>query len=179
MASDTATWTVAERDRLPDDGNRYEVIGGELFVTPAPSMRHQLIVNELFMLLDPFVREGRLGTVLARETEVSEGDDNVVVPDIAVYPFTRKTPPKSWADAPRPILVAEIRSSITWRRDIGPKRRLYLSLGIPEYWIVDPDQRALTVVRPDCADERVTGVVRWQPAGAASPFEVNLATLLR
>jgi hypothetical protein len=40
MATETATWTVAQRDRLPDDGNTYEVVGGELFVTPSPSIRH-------------------------------------------------------------------------------------------------------------------------------------------
>src|ERR1017187_1072919 len=51
MATESATWTVAQRDRLPDDGKKYEVVGGELFVTPAPAIRHELIVRELGALL--------------------------------------------------------------------------------------------------------------------------------
>jgi Uma2 family endonuclease len=176
---ETATWTVAERAGLPADGNRYELVGGDLFVTPAPSMRHQLIVSELFHRLEPFVRRHQLGTLLARETHVIRGELDDVIPDVAVYPFKRKTPPKSWADAPRPVLVAEVRSSITWRRDIGPKRRLYVELGIPEYWIVNPSERAVTVVRPGRDDERVTDLLRWQPADSNHALEIHLDTLLR
>jgi Uma2 family endonuclease len=82
-------------------------------------------------------------------------------------------------DAPRPILVAEIRSPTTWRRDVGPKRDLYVALGVPEYWIVDPDERAVTVVRFGHADERVTDILRWHPTGASRALEIDVATLLR
>lgn len=179
FTEDTATWTVAERNALADDGYRYEVVGGELYVTPRPSVRHQLIANELFLQLDPFVREHRLGTLMSCDTEVVGSELDIVMPDVAVYPFARRTPPRSWADAPRPILVAEICSSVTWRRDVGPKRALYLSLGVPEYWIVAPADHAVTVVRAGRIDERVTEVLRWQPAHASVAFETNLATLLR
>jgi Uma2 family endonuclease len=178
-APDAAAWTAAERDLLPRDGNRYELVGGELFVTPPPSMRHQLIVSELFQRLEAFVREQQLGTVLARETHVIRGEQDDVIPDVAVYPFKRKTPPKSWADAPRPVLVAEVRSSVTWRRDIGPKRQLYVALGIPDYWIVNPGEHAITLVRAARADERVTDHFRWEPADSKHSLEIDVATLLR
>lgn len=179
MASETATWTVAQRDRLPDDGNRYEVVDGELFVTPAPSRRHQWIANDLRDALAPYVQEHRLGTALDLTTDVIGGDRTVVVPDVVVYPVTRDDPDGPWSEMPRPILVAEIRSPTTWRRDTGPKRDLYVALGIPEYWIVDPDERAVTVVRAGRADERVTGTLRWHPAGASQALEIDVATLLR
>lgn len=179
MAPETATWTVEQRDRLPDDGNKYEVVGGELFVTPSPSIRHQIIARELGELLGPFVREQRLGIVFALDTDVIEGKQNVVVPDVAVYPFTRENQPDAWATAPRPILVAEIRSPATWRRDVGRKRDLYVALGIPEYWIVDADARVVAVVRPDHADAVVRDVLRWHPAGAAHALEIDLPALLR
>ena len=165
MASETATWTVAQRDRLPDDGNKYEVVGGELFVTPAPSVRHELIAHDLFELLSPYVREQRLGIAFDLLTDVIRGEHDVVMPDVAVYPFTRETAPAQWADAPRPILIAEIRSPTTWRRDVGPKRELYVALGVPDYWIVDGDARTVTVVRPGHPDQRVTDILRWHPPG--------------
>jgi Uma2 family endonuclease len=179
MATETATWTVAQRDRLPDDGNRYEVVGGELFVTPSPSRRHQWIADELCDLLKPYVREHGLGSALAVSTDVIRGDTNVVVPDVVVYPATREDPDGPWSEMPRPILVAEIRSPTTWRRDVGPKRDLYVALGVPEYWIVDPDERAVTVIRAGHADLRATDILRWHPAGAARALEIDVATLLR
>ena len=179
MATDTATWTVAERDRLPDDGNKYEVVGGELFVTPMPSWRHQWIAHDLCAALAPYVLEHRLGTAFCLVTDVIGGEKDVVVPDVVVYPFTRENSPLRAIDAPRPILVAEIRSPATWRRDIGPKRELYLALGVPEYWIVDADERAVTVVRSGHPDERVTDTLRWRPAGASRALEIDLGNLLR
>ncbi len=179
MASETATWTVAQRDRLPDDGNKYEVVGGELFVTPAPSRRHQWIAHDLRDLLAPYVREHHLGTAFDLTTDVIGGDKDVVVPDVAVYPVVRDDPDGPWSEMPRPILVAEIRSPATWRRDVGPKRDLYVALGVPEYWIVDPDDRAVTVVRSGHADERVTGMLRWHPAGASRALEIDVAKPLR
>lgn len=104
---------------------------------------------------------------------------DVVMPDAAVYPFTREDLPKSWADAPRPILVAEIRSPATCRRDVGRKRDLYVALGILEYWIVDADARTVAVVRPDRPDEVMSDVLRWHPAGASYPLEIDLAALMR
>ncbi len=179
MATESATWTVAQRDRLPDDGNKYEVVGGELFVTPMPSWRHQWIAHDLVELLAPYVREHRLGSAFDLITDVIGSDKDVVVPDVVVYPFTRENSPVRAIDAPRPILVAEIRSPTTWRRDVGPKRDLYVALGVPEYWIVDPDERAVTVVRFGHADERVTDILRWHPTGASRALEIDVATLLR
>ncbi len=179
MQRATAAWTVAQRDRLPPDGNKYEVLDGALLVTPSPTLRHQFIARALWLLLEPYVEEHALGIVFALDTDVIDGDRNEVVPDTVVYPFTRETAPESWATAPRPILVAEIRSVSTWRNDVGPKRTFYESIAVPDYWIVDGDARVVTVVRGGHVDRRVTDVLRWHPTGASRPLEIDVQHLLR
>jgi Uma2 family endonuclease len=179
MVLETRPWTVAERDRLPDDGNRYEVVDGELFVTPCPDPHHQLVAEALGDRLKPFVRSLGLGTVFVSPTDVIFSKRDVVIPDVVVYPFDRQHAPQSWKDAPKPILVVEVRSPTTWRRDIGPKRRLYVEREVPEYWIVDQDDRSVTVVRPGYEDVHVKDVLRWMPRGDASPdvLEIPLSEI--
>ena len=63
MAQATGAWTLADLDRLPDDGNRYELVDGDLFVTPAPSPAHEELVYALRAILDPFTRAQRIGRV--------------------------------------------------------------------------------------------------------------------
>lgn len=77
----------------------------------------------------------------------------------------------------RGSLVAEVLSDSTGRRDRGKKRDAYLRLGIPEYWIVDIGEHAVTVVRPGQPDERVTGRLRWQPRAAMRALEIELAEI--
>ena len=175
----TRSWTVAERDRLPDDGNRYEVVGGELFVTPMPVPRHQIVAQRLFLMLYPFVEQHRIGSVFDSGTDVIFSKRDVVVPDVVVYPVPAEQLPKKWIDAPKPILVVEVRSDSTWKRDVGPKRRLYVEREVPEYWIVNDEDREVTVVRPGEADVDVTDQVRWKPRGAAAVLEISLADLFR
>ncbi len=179
MARAISEWTVAQRNRIPNDGNTYEVFDGELLVTPSPTLRHQLIARALWLLLEPYVAEHALGVVFALDTDVIGGDRNVAVPDVVVYPFTRDTAPASWAEAPRPIFIAEIRSPTTWRHDVGPKRTFYDSIGVPDYWIMDGDRRLVTVVRAGHEDQQVTDVVRWHPRGASRPLEIDVQDLLR
>jgi Uma2 family endonuclease len=175
----TRSWTVAERDRLPDDGNRYEVVDGEPFVTPTPAPRHQVLVKRLFLRIHAFVEAQGLGCAFDSGTDVIFSPRDVVVPDIAVYPVVEDALPRNWADAPKPTLVVEVRSDSTWRRDVGPKRRLYVAREVPEYWIVDGDERSITIARPGYDDVVVHDVLRWRPQGAAEALEVQLAEVLR
>ena len=179
MAPATKSWTVAERDRLPDDGNRYEVVGGELFVTPMPVPRHQEVVKRLFLPVHTFVEAHGLGSAYESGTDVILSEHDVVVPDVAVYTFRGDELPVRWSEAPKPILVVEVRSDSTWRRDVGPKRRLYVAGEVPEYWIVNDEARTVTVVRPGQEDVIVSDVLRWQPAGAPVPLEISLAGVFR
>jgi Uma2 family endonuclease len=176
MATQTKHWTLEEVHSLPDDGNKYEVVRGELFVTPPPSNDHETITARLTRILDPFVAANALGMVYhARAVMRFEGSE--VEPDLMVrqpHPRGRKG---SWDDAPTPILIVEVLSPSTRRRDHEQKRQLYLDAGVPEYWMVDPDAERIRVVRVGKADELVKQQLAWSPAGATEPLRIEVPQL--
>jgi hypothetical protein len=90
MPAHPTEWTVKMVRALPDDGNRYEVIDGELFVTPAPSWTHQTAVLELAMILAPYVREHAIGHVIVAPADVVFGPRNMVEPDLLVVPLVSR-----------------------------------------------------------------------------------------
>src|SRR5437016_2805911 len=111
MATKSAHWTIAELDRLPEDGNKYELVRGELFVTPAPRPGHEEIAVVLRGLLEPYVKTHKLGRIYTPRSVVQVPPDSEVEPDLMVRPFAPKT--TTWDRAPRPILVVEITSDTT------------------------------------------------------------------
>ncbi len=173
MALSSGAWTLAELDRLPDDGNRYELLDGELFVTPAPSPAHELLASVLHSLLSPYVRAHRLGHVFTPRAVV-QTDGSQVEPDLMVLPATR-TLPESWADMPTPHLVVEILSGTTRNRDTQQKREFYLRIGVAEYWMIDRWSRSIRIVRPGENDVVAQSVLHWQPAGAVQPLSIDIA----
>ena len=177
MAAKTRRWTVDELGRLPEGGNKYEVVLGELFVTPAPSVRHEAIVDVLARILDRYVEEQQLGRV-SRPRTVLRVLESEVEPDILVRPVLKPLP-TSWSDLPIPILVIEVLSETTRRRDLVQKRKLYGDAGVPEYWIVDGEDRRVLVARPGCVDAVCSDVVEWQPDGASAPLRVDVTMMFR
>lgn len=172
MAQATKQWTRRDLARLPDDGNKYEVVRGELFVTPAPRLPHQRLIAALNRVLVPHVVAQRIGEVhQARSVMIFH--DSEVEPDLFVWPPV-SPPLHRWEEAPIPLLVVEVLSRTTHRRDRGAKRQLYLDVGVPEYWIVDGEHHSVLVVRPDAEDELVTGALTWFPPGAREPYVLDL-----
>ncbi len=146
MATGTVTW----RDviEMPEDGNRYEAIGGELYVSPPPRTRHQWVSAELFAALyDVLVRSGH-GHLLSAPVgvefpETGEG----VQPDLLFVAAERlHIVHEDWIRG-APDLVIEILSPSTAKRDRTVKRAFYQRMGVPEYWIVDIDTRQIEVWR--------------------------------
>ena len=174
MALATSSWTLAEFDRLPDDGNKYELVDGELFVTPAPSPAHEELASVLHSILAPYVYAQRLGRVYTPRAVVRT-DGSEVEPDLMVRPATPRLPEK-WAQMPTPSLVVEILSRTTRRRDHEQKRGFYLRLGIAEYWMVDRWSRSIRVVRRDAADVVAESVLEWRPDGARETLLIDVAT---
>jgi Uma2 family endonuclease len=168
-------WTVAERDRLPDDGNRYEVIDGDLFVTPAPAWRHQAAVVRLTSLLDAYLAKDHIGVVLPAPADVVFTEDRGVQPDVFVAPLVDGRRPEHFDDVRRLLLVAEVLSPSTARADRVRKRALYREEGVPEYWVVDLDARTFERTTP--ADDRPEIVVErlaWRPQGSNEPLMIDL-----
>jgi len=173
MAPTTQAWTLAELDRLPDDGNKYELVDGELFVTPAPSPAHEALVTELFELVYPYVKAQTLGRlVFPRSVVRQQGSE--VEPDMMVRPPT-PTRPETWAEMPTPLLVVEISSRTTQRRDNEQKRGFYLRIGVAEYWIVDRFTRTIRVVRANADDVVCASELVWFPPAATEPLNVDVA----
>src|SRR3954463_14218381 len=101
MAAETKRWTLEEVHRLPDDGNKYELVRGDLFVTPPPSEDHETILARLSRLLDSYVEQHALGMIYHRRSVVRfEGSE--VEPDLMVRQ-PRSRPVKDWVDAPVPV----------------------------------------------------------------------------
>lgn len=175
MAVETHRWSIEDLERLPDDGNKYEVVRGELFVTPGPSVSHELVLVRLDALLWPYVAANRLGAVFHPRTVV-RFEDSEVEPDLTV----RHLPAGevAWQEVPVPILVVEVSSRATIRRDRNQKRQLYIDAAVAEYWIVDRDRCAVTVVRPGLPDREVTDVLEWHPPGASAPLRIQVRELL-
>ncbi|HPV76950.1 MAG TPA: Uma2 family endonuclease, partial [Gemmatimonadaceae bacterium] len=140
-------WTADELPALPDDGNRYEIVDGELLVTPAPSLVHQDAVGELLLLLAPYARRNDLHCIIA-PAEVRFSPNRVVQPDVFVVPFIGGRKPARLDDVHRLILAVEVLSPSSARADHHSKRHLYQSQSVPEYWIVDPANRFVERWRP-------------------------------
>jgi Uma2 family endonuclease len=157
---DTLPWTRARVLALPDDGNRYELLDGELVVTPSPAFRHQSVVGELMAVLQPHVRAHRLGRLLSSPADLFSRLGQLAQPDLFLLP-TRVV--GEWEAHPVPSLVIEVLSPSTARYDRGLKRRFYQRAGVPEYWIVDPDARMVERWRPgDERPEPLDATLEWE-----------------
>ena len=141
-------------------------------MTPAPSDDHETVLARLSRLLDRYVEANGLGLVYRPRADVRfEGSE--VEPDLMV----RQPAPgikNEWERAPRPILIVEVLSPTTRRRDQEQKKKLYLDIGIDEYWMVDPERRRVTVVRPEHADRTVADVLEWRPIGVGEALTIQL-----
>jgi len=172
-------WTADMARHLPEDGNRYEVVYGELLVTPAPRLWHQQLVQRLSFTLAKYLEIHRAGVVLTSPADISWGRDVLVQPDVFVVPVEQART-LEWSAIRDLLLVAEVLGPSTPRHDRFTKRRRYQEAGAPLYWIVDGEARQVEVWTPDDVfprfeRERLT----WQPEGAGAPFIVSLEDLFR
>lgn len=131
---------------MPEDGKRYEAIGGDLYVTPAPSFRHQRISGKLFNALSRLLEEPGLGFVIAAPIGVEFPDtDEGVQPDIIFVSKARSGILVEAGIRGAPDLVVEILSPRTAERDRTIKQKLYRREGVAQYWVADPDAESVEV----------------------------------
>jgi Uma2 family endonuclease len=127
----------------PEDGNRYEVIDGDLFVSPPPLEPHQRASIKLSVLVGGYVFTHRIGMVYAAPIGLVLDEENGLEPDLIYVSNARLGIITERGIDGVPDLVVEILSRSTQARDRGIKMRRYARSGIPQYWIVDPRARTL------------------------------------
>ena len=180
MSAVARHWTREEVLALPDDGNRYELVDGELLVSPAPRWRHQRAVGQLFLWIAQYLEDAHFpGTVLFSPADLDLDAGHLVQPDLFVV-GEKGCAVREWTDVHIPLLVAEVLSPSTARHDRVTKRRLYQRAGVPTCWIVDLDARLVEVWtpgadRPVIADQDIT----WQPDGEVPPLRIDLPAYSR
>ncbi len=169
-------WTEEEfytaRDAAPP-GERWELVDGEVLVTPAPHWMHQRIIGRLFELIAAYVRACALGEAFLSPLDVKLEPGLVLQPDLLVVPAGEL---RRRADTVRRLLLAvEIVSPSSARHDRVRKRPHYQRNRVPEYWIVDDMSQTIERWTPD--DDRPELLAErlvWHPAGAPDPFVLDL-----
>ena len=162
---------------LPDDGNRYETVHGELLVTPAPRKAHQEVLGDLSFLLQVYLKGASIRGLLCSPADISWGPDTLVQPDLFVAD-AEEMRGKDWSDIQTLHLVVEILSPASVRADRFTKRRLYQEQRVATYWIVDIDHQQVetwtpAALFPVVERERLT----WRHPAATTDCVIELKEL--
>ena len=179
MGMSAPLYYTAEMVRaLPEDGNRYEVVYGELLVTPAPRPWHQVLIQRLMVSLGQYLLSHRVGELFTAPADISWGRDVLVQPDVFVVPV-EDARTLTWNRMRTLLLVAEVVSPASVRADRFTKRRRYREAVVPLYWVVDGDDRLVEVWTPEDDFPNVEREsLLWRPEGAP-PFNLRLEDLFR
>jgi Uma2 family endonuclease len=180
MPAAHTNWTVAMLDALPDDGQRYEIIDGELHVTPAPSDVHQLVAGAFYRRLDPYLRAANVARGMFSPADVRTGDRtrNRVQPDVFAVRLVDGTRPRYPYALSDLVLAIEVESPGKPLFDYQVKRELYLTHGVAEYWIANPDARIVSRWRGlRDPGEVFSDSITWQPQGMPAPLLIALPEL--
>jgi Uma2 family endonuclease len=164
------TLTYEDYAQLPDDGRRYEIIEGVLYVSPSPSMRHQYVVTRLTSLLDHFVHAERLGMVLTAPFDMVLSNFSVVQPDILYISRARRHILTETNVQGAPDLVVEVISPSSTAMDQTTKRQLYAQYGIPFYWVIHPINRWVRAFELRGTDYAMVSEANGDQTFSAPPF---------
>ncbi len=132
---------------LPNNGKRYEIVDGELFVTPAPRRPHQKVVTNLAYYLTEFTKRTGRGETYVAPFDVVFSRFDVVEPDVLYISEKRLAVLTEMNVQGAPDLVVEVLSESTAEIDHTTKLKLYARYGVEEYWIIDPDNCSAEIYR--------------------------------
>jgi Uma2 family endonuclease len=182
LRSIDASWDYARWEQLPDDGHRYEVIDGVLYMTTAPSSFHQWIVQQLFLELHTQITQPGAGFTFVAPIGVLMPGCDPVQPDLVVVRAEDSAMIADRRIRGVPTLLVEVLSPASVETDTEIKRRAYARAGVPEYWVVRPAQRdVLCYAQPDRTLDDYTHVERVGPDGqlvaATLPIQIAVAML--
>jgi Uma2 family endonuclease len=172
-------YTVRDLESFPDDGKKYELIRGELIVSPAPSVVHQIVVQRLYLVLARYLEPlGLVASLFNVDADISWDDETLVQPDILVVRPEELT--RHWSSVKNLRLAVEVVSPWSGRRDRLDKRKLYQETRVETYWVVDPETELIEQWHP--GDERplvLADTLRWQVTPDAPTLEIEIPALFR
>ena len=174
-------WTADQVRAMQDHDphHRYQLVDGEVHVSPSPSLPHQACVVELILRFAGYMEARPSCEVFAGPGEVSPDEHTVVQPDLFVTALNQGRPAESWETSGPLLLAIEVLSPSTARFDRVRKRAKYLSMGA-EYWIVDLDARVFEVWRPGSAHPTVEDrQVTWAAPDASEGLTIELERFFR
>lgn len=180
MPSLKRDWTIADLANLPEDGQRYEVLDGELYVTPSPNADHQAAVQALYRMIAEYLDREPIAFAFVAPGDVMFSPRRLAQPDLFVVPLQNGRRPRSFADVKQLLLAVEVISPSSSRADRVAKRTVYREEGVEVYWVVDLDAR--TFERSVPSDPRVEVLadsIEWHPAGASQPLSIDLEEYFR
>lgn len=146
--------TAEEYYQLPEGPPYFQLIDGELFMSPSPHFYHQEILLNIAFAIRSYLRTNPIGKVIVAPSDVEFDKDNVFQPDVFFIRKERLGIVDKHGSKGPPDLVVEVISGSTGRLDLGPKRMVYAQTGVLEYWVVLPDARTVEIYRlPESADQ--------------------------
>ncbi len=152
--------TVRDFERLPE-GAPYQLIAGELIMSPSPVLSHQRIIRRLALRLDDFIQRKQLGEIVLSPMDVYLTEEDVYQPDLI---FIRKENVHLLDPNDRirfvPDLVIEVLSPSTGSFDYSRKKRIYCERGVREYWIIDPEERTIEIMVKEGAFYQTVAMLR-------------------
>lgn len=172
-------WSADEARALQREDRawpRYEVIDGELLVTPAPRPLHQLSIGALYIRLGAYLQGNHTVQLWLSPADIQLEPNSIVQPDIFVTPWSPSVPVRQWEQISSLVLAVEVLSPSSLRQDRSIKRRFYQRHGVPEYWVVDLDARQIERWQPnDARPEVLSDRLAWQAPGSETAFSIDLA----
>jgi Uma2 family endonuclease len=157
MATATTRLTYQDLRQIPEDRNRYELIEGELFVAPAPNTEHQRKAFRLSRILADHAERHDLGEVFIAPYDVVLDDSTVLEPDIMFVSKSRQSIVTAACIEGAPDLVVEVLSDSSRTIDRFVKRDRYAEFGVPEYWLLEPFEPRIEILRLEGRKYRLMG----------------------
>ncbi len=174
-------YTLRDLESFPDDGSRYELLDGVLLVTPAPALRHELVVATIVRALNGYLSPD-LARVFSRGSVEVEPNLHLE-PDVLVVPTGElghgMSPEASWTAIHRWWLAVEVSGAGSSLYDRDHKGPAYLALGVREVWRVDLKDRCVFVSRPGTSEQRQAGQVIWHPPELLEPLRLSVPELFQ
>ncbi|HEY5220100.1 MAG TPA: Uma2 family endonuclease [Gemmatimonadaceae bacterium] len=185
MVAPMQRWTAERVRALTDESRawpRYELVDGELLVTPVPSPAHQIAVAAVLRALQTYIERVGIGaSVLPSPADLELEPGTIVQPDVFVVPLAVGETLREWTTITSLLLAVEVLSPGSARRDRTTKRRFYMERAdVAEYWVMDLDARVIERWRR--GDERpavVYATLEWQPDATREPLMLDVGELFR